>query len=212
MANRGIFLAKETKPFCVLYHVDFAWNKGLSKSQMRKNVVALHESYNKIKPTEKLLEISSASDDENGVKLSAFNLPVTIDGRTVCVEQAFQSGKVFEKAGPLPELLDYSSKDAKKFVKTHDFGSVIGFELNGCKYPIEPKTAFYDWIYINALVQNEDLSKYILNFDGFTDIYFNEAKQINCQARSCAYYVALVRTGKLEEAMKSFEDFVKVIY
>jgi hypothetical protein len=43
--------------------------------------------------------------------------------------------------------------------------------------------------------------------DGFTDIEFNPEKSVNCQARSCAFFVALEKRDLLDEAMSSFENF-----
>ena len=83
--------------------------------------------------------------------------------------------------------------------------------MDGVKYPTKPETAFYDWIYITALRQNKELADYLLQFDGFTDIQFNPKRSINCQAKSAAYYVALVKTGQIDN-VKTFKDMVKILY
>ena len=213
MLEGSIFLVKEEKQFNTVFNVEFKWNSGYAKSQKQKNIKALHTNYIRVHQNAKLLEISTASNDKNGTKLSAFNLPITISGKTVCVEQAFQSGKVFQQGGPFPELLEKTPKDAKKIAKENlkNFGGVIGFELDGVKYPTKPETAFYDWIYITALKQNKELADYLLQFDGFTDIEFNSEKSINCQARSAAIYCGLCRTNKIDN-IKTFEEFVKEVY
>ena len=77
-------------------------------------------------------------------------------------------------------------------------------------WPNEPPTAFYDWIYINALHRNRELASAVADFDIFTDIVFNPAKSINCQASSVALYVALVRRGELAAALSSREAFLRV--
>ena len=47
--------------------------------------------------------------------------------------------------------------------------------------------------------------------DAFTDIEFNPEKSFNCQARSCALYVALLKAGILRDAMTDPESFVEVL-
>ena len=40
----------------------------------------------------------------------------------------------------------------------------------------------------------------------------NPERQFNCQAIACAIYVGLTRSGQLDEAVKSPEDFLRVVY
>ena len=80
----------------------------------------------------------------------------------------------------------------------------------------EPKTAFYDWLYLNALnynIANSDnpIYKEVLNYNAFTDIEFNPKKSINCQARSCALYVSLVKKDLLDIALESEKAFLDII-
>ena len=55
-------------------------------------------------------------------------------------------------------------------------------------FPLEPKTVFYDYIYINAVKYTFSLDeiKQITNYTHFTDIEFNPKKSINTQAKSVA--------------------------
>lgn len=73
-----------------------------------------------------------------------------------------------------------------------------------------PRTAFYDWLYINALIENPQLAEKLNGYDGFTDIAFNPDKGINCQARSAALYVSLAKLGVLEQC-KDFESFLELL-
>ena len=58
-------------------------------------------------------------------------------------------------------------------------------------FKLEPKTAFYDWLYIKALGNNKDLINEIRKFNIFSDIKFNPNKSLNCQARSLAIFRTL---------------------
>ncbi|HCD3539354.1 TPA: hypothetical protein NBN99_005330, partial [Klebsiella pneumoniae] len=73
------------------------------------------------------------------------------------------------------------------------------------------RTAFYDWLYLSALNQNKDLAMNLLNYDGFTDIEFNPAKSINCQARTAALFVSLVKRNMLEKVLSSQSEFLAVL-
>lgn len=84
------------------------------------------------------------------------------------------------------------------------------FWFDGKEYPLFPRTAFYNWIYLNALMENSELAEQLLAFDGFTDIEFNPDKSLNCQAEAAALYVTLARKGLLEQCRR-FEDFLNVI-
>ena len=69
--------------------------------------------------------------------------------------------------------------------------NLICFTFEDKAFPLEPKTAFYDYIYMNALLENENLAQMILQYDAFTDIEFNPDKSLNCQAKAAAAFVAL---------------------
>ena len=109
-------------------------------------------------------------------------------------------------------MLFSSSRTAKKDPRLKESGPLIGFELNGQQFPLEPKTFFYDWLYINAVRANPTLSESLCGYNAFTDIEFNPKKSINCQARSAAIYVSLFRAGLLEKAIENADRFRAVVY
>ena len=67
----------------------------------------------------------------------------------------------------------------------------------------------YDFIYMNALLENEDLAKKVIEFEGFTDIEFNPNKSIGCQAKAAAMFVGLYRAGRIDD-IKNPESFIKL--
>jgi hypothetical protein len=85
---------------------------------------------------------------------------------------------------------------------------LVAFEFDGIRWDLEPKTAFYDWLYIHALLENPQLAEEVKEYDAFTDIEFNPNRQINCQAAAAALYISLCWTGKLEEVMSDRNLFV----
>ena len=165
-------------------------------------------------PNSKILEISSKSENPLGVALSAFNLMVkNKNGEDLfSVEAAFQASKVFEKGGPYTDLLYVSSKEAKKDKRLKTSGSIIGFNFQGEEFKSRPKTFFYSWLYINALISNKELAEAIMDFDAFTDIEFNPQKSLNCQAEAVALFVALKKNDLLEKALKDKNSFRQIVY
>jgi hypothetical protein len=76
---------------------------------------------------------------------------------------------------------------------------------------LEPKTVFYDWLYIGALLQQREALAPLSRYAAFSDIEFNPDRSINCQARSCALFVALTKSNLLDEAMSSAAAFVRLM-
>lgn len=193
--------------------VEFKYFSGFSVSQKQKSIESMHESINVINKTLRILEVSTKSLNPTGVALSAFNLKfydINTD-KEYPLENIFQSSKVFERGGPYRDLLNVHPKDAKRDERLKSSGNLIHFEYDDIIWDREPKTMFYDWIYICSLFKNKNLSKKILEYNAFTDIEFNQEKSFNCQARSAAIFVSLSKLGRLEEVLNDKEKF-KDIY
>ena len=183
--------------------VEFEYIKGMAFSQKQKNVLSFHKSISEQFPGSRIIEISTKSQTPIGVNLSAFNLK--LDGYPL--ECVFQSSKVFEGNVQFENLLFEDPKTAKQYIRENVTLPLIGFRYKNEFFETLPRTLFYDYIYISALLQsNIDVSN-IANYDIFTDIEFNEKKAYNCQARACAIYAYMLRKGKVEYYMSSRERF-----
>ncbi len=213
MATRPVFITNAEKPHYKEILTEFIYYSGFSESQRKKSAESLREAFERTHPTAKVLEVSRFSDNVLGQRLSAFNLIATLkSGNKVPVENAFQASKCFESGGPYTDLLFCKPIEAKKDPRLQESGLLTGFELEGEKFPLEPKTFFYDWLYINALKDNEEVTRQLLQYNSFTDIVFNPAKSINCQARTIAIYVSLCKTGEIDMALNSREAFEEIVY
>ena len=209
MANRPIFTPDFNGfPFVETVDIEFKWYSGFAKSQMQKTIVSLHEAAEKqgIAP---VLEISRKSASRLGVSLSAFILTLeTTRGQKMSVECAYQGSKVFENGGPYHDLYSVSSRSAKTDERLRNSGELIAFNFCGEDFPIEPKTAFYDWLYITALCQKKkDMMQQLESFLGFSDIVFNPNRSLNCQARAAALFVSLSKNGLIDEQIFSDKDY-----
>ena len=159
----------------------------------------------------RILEISSKSEEKVGRRLSAFSLKVDLKGTEYPLESVYQGSKVFDAGGPFSEIFDYEPRDAKRFVRALDCGRLIGFELEGHRYPLIPKNAFYDWLYIRALAKHVDWINENVSYEAYTDIEFNPEKQVNCQARAFAEYKSLAAKSELDAAVRDFKYFASML-
>ena len=212
MAKRPIFLPMhDGKRLVRELYVEFDWHPGMAVSQKQKNVRAIHKAARDRFGVSAPLEVSSKSESELGRALSSFNLLITTNrGQCLSVESAFQGSKVFLGGGPFIDLFGRESMAAKRDLRLTQSGPLDHFEFFGRRWELEPKTAFYDWIYINALQQNTQLARDVTDFDCFTDIEFNPERSINCQARSVALFCALFHSDQLATALASPENFQRM--
>lgn len=209
MAQRPVFMPGNFKPYSVEWMVEFSFNAGFAPSQKQKNIVALHKGFQEEFPGKKVLEISSKSLQPEGVLLSAFNLKKFVPslGKSLPVENIYHAGKVFEHGGPYLDLMEKTARESKKDERTHMSGELIAFQFEDMRFPTKPVTAFYDFLYMNALLENEELMNAVLQYDAFTDIEFNPKKSLACQANAAAKFVALHRAGKIDQ-IRSADTFL----
>lgn len=182
MAERPAYFVSNGK--VTVKNYSFEWFSGFSVSQKQKSIDSLHNAILKTDSSAVPLEVSTKSKNSLGTELSAFNLK--LDGYTL--ENIFQSSKVFTGGGAYRDLLEVSPKDAKRDLRLKNSGALKSFDYNGEIFPLFPKTAFYDYIYIKSVKQSltaEEILQ-IKEYNYFTDIEFNPNKSINTQAKSVA--------------------------
>jgi hypothetical protein len=211
VAERPIFIPCPAVPGLVKeISCQIVWNPGFSPSQKQKNIRALHEAA-AAAGYSPLLEVSTKSHDKLGQHLSAFHLRVQSGAREMTLESAFQGSKVFEAGGPYTDLYWVDARAAKRDPRLQNSGRLIRFEFDGRCFPLNPKTVFYDWLYVRALFPHREWLSRLTRYAGFTDIEFNPERSINCQARSCALFVALRSNETLEKAVHSPESFLTLM-
>lgn len=211
MASRPIFQPAFNGPQLVQERTfDFPWASGFAEVQKKKNIAALHSTAKK-HGVENILEISSKSEETLGKRLSAFSLKAPVGDRMYPLESVYQGSKVFERSGPFPEIFQMTPHESKRFIREMNSGKLVRFELEGKRFPLSPKNAYYDWLYIRALAEHADWIKKNVRYDAFTDIEFNPAKQVNCQARAFAEYLSLMSRSKLQEAADDFDTFAEML-
>jgi hypothetical protein len=212
MAERPIFISHPSSPELVKeLFLRLTWNPGFAVVQKEKNIKALHEAA-AAAGYPNILEVSTKSDNRRGQHLSAFYLKVQ-NARLgeIPLECAFQGSKVFERGGPYTDLFRKDVREAKKDARLKDSGPLIAFEFDGFRWPLEPKTVFYDWLYTGCIYPHRDWATKLYDYGGFSDIEFNPFRSINCQARSIALFLSLMKRGQLDEAVRSPQEFIRVL-
>jgi len=212
MAERPIFIPKpSTLELVREVFLRLTWHPGFSKVQKEKNIEALHLAAEAV-GYKRILEISTKSASKRGRHLSAFYLKIkTQHHKEILLESAFQGSKVFEGGGPFTDIYNMEAAEAKTDKRLKDSGRLIAFEFEGKRWPLEPTTAFYDWLYIGSVYPHREWASKLYLYDGFSDIEFNPARSVNCQARSIALFLSLKKRNQLDEAMQSPESFIQVL-
>ena len=210
--------------------ITFHWFSGFSKEQKNRSIHSFLDTTAQQFNIDrnKILEICKLSPNSLGQQLSAFNLLLTLKNNqnqaiTANVERFFQGAKVFgkkddifsdDKIGAFEEIIIDKSLHPKRYqplanvlneVKNGKL-QMIAFQLFGQDYPLNPKNFFYDYLYITALIQNKKLSEQLLAYEYFSDIEFNPKKAINCQAKSAAIYVSMLKKGIVQDFIEQDND------
>ena len=124
-------------------------------------------------------------------------VPTKCCGR-IKLELAFQGSKVFDHGGPYTDLYLKGEKEigqAKRDPRLQSSGRLVKFSFEGLDFALEPKTAFYDWLYCTFLWDHREWATSLYKYAGFTDVEFNPHRSINCQARSAALFLSLLQRG-----------------
>jgi hypothetical protein len=163
-------------------------------------MAVIRETY----PESAHLEVSTYSDAELGVQLSAFNLAITIGDSHGTVESAYQESKVFRDGETLRRLSSgLHAREAK--AKSKEFAAeakLEGFDWGGHNWPASESLSVYNLIYWQALGANRRLFELAVSFEVFSDFAFNKnalgyvaGRSYATQASSLAEAVGAAREG-----------------
>ncbi len=210
MEERPVFMPRVNSDNLVKTDmVHFERHVGFSSAQKRKSINDHHSVIRKKYGFKKVLELSSKSKDKLSVPLSGFYLKLTDQdtGQQYSVENIFQSSKVFEHGGPYTDLLTVPPRKARKDERLQNSGKLIGYKFQGIEWDVGPLTAFYDWLYVNALKQNSQLHDELMQYQAFTDMTFNPKRAVHCEAYSLAMFVALKKRELLDKIAEPIDFF-----
>jgi hypothetical protein len=212
MAERPIFVPAPDSPELVKeVFLRIEWHSGFASVQKEKNIKALREAA-ELAGYRNVLEVSTKSENQRGQHLSAFYLKVKSQRLgEIPLECVFQGSKIFEGGGPFTDLYGMDVREAKRDRRLKESGALIGFRFDGFDFPLEPKTVFYDWLYVNCIYPYREWATKLYAYGGFSDIEFNPHRSINCQARSIALFLSLMKLNLLDEAVNSPSHFISLL-
>jgi len=213
--RRCYYLSSAEPPFFREELASFQFLGGRESWVHSKNSETLSAEIQRLEPKGRILEVSTASSNPIGVKLSALNLILESSWGRHSVERVFQASKVFEFGGPFPEILNLKA-GLKTHIKSASSGKLIGFRgPDGLELPADGTSNSYDRLYISALTQNSHVLEQLLGFDIFTDLRFaktvkgfSATQPVNTQARSCAIARSLFAAGGLNRMRDYASDRV----
>lgn len=183
--------------------IEFKWVPGQAISRQRMSRQSLHEAAIAAGFPTPILDISTYSGAELGVALTAFNLPSKWGVPLECV---YQSSKVFEHGGPFLDLRHSDPSKAKRDPRLQGSGPLVGYELDGERWPPTPPSYFYAWLYLNALVAQPQMAEHLTAFGSFTDLGYapkNQYDEPTCSAEAAVLYAALSRRGTADKVLSS---------
>lgn len=188
---------------------DSVTGQNITRKQI--NIRSIHDAA-KVRGYAPILEISTSSEDPLGKGLSAFVLTTDIHGiGQRPVECAYQGSKVYKGGKSFPEFYSTAPIHIKSRLREIDTGPLEGYRFNGMVFPMTPKSVFYDWLYINAILpRRQQLEAEFNKYAGFSDIAFG-ASSVACQARSCALFLSLIKLGLLDDAVKTHDAFIETM-
>ena len=183
MARRPVFMPEPDGHGLVRETlVEFEWHPGFSVAQKQRSIRAHHDAVRHSPQHQRILEVSTKGEEPLGRQLSAFELQKTLpdDGFRTCLEAAFRASKVFldgDQRTQLSELYrNRDARDVKRIMRPWQSIPLTHFRFGTEEWPLEPKSAFYDWLYVRALCEHDrrdEIQQEITQYDGFTDIEFN---------------------------------------
>ena len=140
MAIRPVFIPMINSGVGVVEkQIEFKWFPGMATVQKQMSIESLHEAARN-DGAFSLLEVSSKSKNDLGVKLSAFNLNIMTkkNKKVFSVETAFQGSKVFEKGGPFTDLLVYDNS-SNEVNCAYFYSSLMIVEISGFLFKLLTK-------------------------------------------------------------------------
>ena len=147
VAQRLYFISKPSYQGLIIEKIiEFPYFAGQSKSQKQKSMDSMIHTIRAVESGGNILEVSTKSRTPLGNQLSAFQLEYydSERGKGIPVVNIFEGSKVFEHGGPYLDLLHCTPLEAKRDKRLLSSGKLVGFEYEGEKYELQPRSLFYD--------------------------------------------------------------------
>ena len=216
ITNRPVYMPSQRYPYCDIWNAQLANFKTVTSAERaQSNIKDVFRVFEKRFPDKRILEVSLYSPQEPlGRELCPQYLKKFVPSLNgaVPMESLFHASKVFQSGGPYTDLYMGDPFNMKNDPRLKSSGILTGYRFENEDYPNHPRTAFFDFMYMLALVepQNYELTKQLLQYDAFCDITYAETRDFVCPARSITIFVSLMRMGLLQK-VHTFDEYLTVI-
>lgn len=211
MAKRLYFIPKRSfQGLIVEKIVDFTEVRGDKESSVVKTMENMHHVIRANETGGKILEVSPYGSNI-GQMLTPWQLTLkTKSGVSYPVAAIYESSKVFERGGPYEDLKDKNQDELQKDERLTQSGDLMGYHFEEEAFTTTPRHKFFDYLYIRALKDREDLQEELLKADIVTDVTYQMNAMHLSPARSVSYFISLYRENLLDKVLSSSEEFDKM--
>lgn len=129
------------------------------------------------------------------------------NGEEYPVAALYEAAKIFEDGGPYEDLRSKRPDEIFGDQRLRDAGSLMGFHFENEAFTTSPRHKFFDYLYIRALRDREDLHEALLKAEILTDVTYQMSRMYLSPARSVSYFISLYREGLLDKVLSSSEEF-----
>lgn len=211
MVIRSVYSTRKDAPYYYEHCIEVSGNKKEDSTETR--VGQLHAAFKHLVEDKKVMEFSSKSDNKSVKKLLPGKLVKLVDGQKVTVNNIFKTAERVtadgSSAGGIAvnvvnkTVVEEGSRKAPK---------AIGYKYDGHIFSSRPRQMFYNYLYINALLEHPDMMAELAEYDAFSDSLVASNSGNPVPAQAVAIYVSLARLGLLEKARdpEEFEKLFKV--
>ena len=129
------------------------------------------------------------------------------DGVAYPVAALYEVAKVYEEGGPYEDLKSKRPDEILGDQRHRQAGSLMGFHFEHEAFTTNPRHKFFDYLYIRALKDREDLHEELLKAEILTDVTYQMSSMYLSPARSVSYFISLYKEGLLDKVLSSSEEF-----
>ena len=192
MAERPVFEVTTKGNAFVKYHsIQFSWN---SRNNGDETISDAFINRARKRFSNEVLDLSSNSKNELSKRISARHLTIQKNDEEEKVIDIFNKSRLEVE----------EEKEGGRFKVQQN-----AYEYEGEHWPSWPRSAFYDFLCVQALNQQEDVHEELLEYQLFSDLRSVAGMKNIYHAGSVALFVSLKKRNLLETALTSKQDFLK---
>lgn len=211
MEVRSVYSTRKEAPYYYEHCIEVPRNK--KEDVMGTNAELLHAAFQHLVHDKKVIEFSSKSDHKSVKKLLPGKLTKVVDGKKMTINKIFKTAeRVSSDDSSANNIIVNVVNKTVVEVAARKEPKTIGYKYDGHIFSSRPRQMFYNYLYINALLEHQDRMAYLAEYDAFSDVQVASSSGNPVPAQAVAIYVSLARLGLLEKVRdpEEFEALFKV--